>query len=98
MFDTAIENEEQQKEQERLQKRHKESMDNALALLMESRDGKYFLNYFLEMTGVLKANYSSPEIISFNEGRRSIGCELIQLLDNHDKNNLAKLFAREEEK
>ncbi len=88
--------EEQNKEQERLEMLHKESMDNAVAMLMGSKDGRYFINYLLEITGVLKAVYSSPEVISFNEGRRSIGCELIQLLDNQDKNNLAKLFKREE--
>lgn len=92
MMHSVYETEEQQK----LQKKHEESINNALSVLMREKDGRYFLNFLLEQTGVFKACYGHEDQTVFFEGRRSIGAELLIMLDNNGKNNLSKLFNREE--
>lgn len=80
----------QNNEQERLEKAVSASIES----LMKTKDGRLFLLHLLDKTGVFTAFYEERNILLF-EGRRTVGTELLELIQRQDKNNLAKLFSEE---
>ncbi len=79
--------EENNNEQEKFIK----TLHAGIEMLMQKKEGRIFLLHILNETGVLKTCYTMENILFF-EGRRSIGTELISLIQEQNKNNLSKLF------
>lgn len=67
-----------------------------IEMLMQKKEGRIFLRHILDETGVFKkpAMYETNTILLF-EGRRTVGAELLNLIQEQDKNNLAKIFMEE---
>lgn len=70
------------------------ALHTSIEILMEKKEGRIFLRHILDETGVFKACYETKSILLF-EGRRTVGAELLNLIQEQDKNNLAKIFMEE---
>lgn len=79
-------------QQDEKQKQIQNAIEQSIALLMSSQNGRLFLLYLLDTTSVFKALYQTGENLYFFEGRRSVGTEILTLLQKQDTKNLAKLF------
>lgn len=76
------------------QKKFINALHTGIEILMQKEEGRIFLLHLLNETGVLKACYTMENVLFF-EGRRSVGTELLSLIKEQNKNNLAKLFSEE---
>lgn len=79
-------------QQDEKQKQIQNAIEQSIALLMSSQNGRLFLLYLLDTTSVFKSLYQAGENLYFFEGRRSVGTEILTLLQKQDTKNLAKLF------
>ena len=79
-------------QQDEKQKQIQNAIEQSIALLMSSQNGRLFLLYLLDTTSVFKSLYQVGENLYFFEGRRSVGTEILTLLQKQDTKNLAKLF------
>lgn len=71
-------------------------LHEAVRVLMSMREGRDFLREFINKCGVLSVDSSlEGNHLSFMAGRRSIGVELIALINNADPKNFSKLMEAE---
>ena len=61
--------------------------------LAKTRQGKEFIWWLLEQTGVYSSTHvDSPHHSAYNEGRRSVGVSIIELLSDSDPTIYPKLL------
>lgn len=57
-----------------------------LGLIMSTKEGRRFVNWVLELCGIMKVSYAGPgrtEDTIFHEGQRNVGNKIFLLLDSH---------------
>lgn len=74
-----------------------EATYRAIELLMSNSDGRAFLRYFINRTGVLQgvSDIFTHEQLFYFEGKRIIGIHLLELLKTNNKDNLSILLKGE---
>ena len=67
----------------------------ALERLSQTDDGEAFLMQLLASTGIFETNdVTDPITMAYAEGRRSVGIEILELLEQSRDNSAGRLLAR----
>ena len=67
----------------------------ALERLSQTDDGEAFLMQLLASTGIFETNDATdPITMAYAEGRRSVGIEILELLEQSRDNSAGRLLAR----
>ncbi len=71
-------------------------LQKAIANLMKTSEGRYFLRHIIQSSHALYCEYSSDvNAMYYVQGQRKIGFEVINLLKAENENNLAKILNHE---
>lgn len=67
----------------------------ALERLSQTEDGEAFLMQLLASTGIFETNdVTDPITMAYAEGRRSVGIEILELLEDSQNNSAGRVLAR----
>ena len=67
----------------------------ALQRLVKSKDGQAFIMQILAATAIFEANgESDPYRMAFAEGRRSVGIQILEILEDAESNSAGKITAK----
>lgn len=67
-----------------------------IKFLMSNHEGKVFLKSLIETAGVFRGAHSPDvNVVMFNEGKRSFGLSLIELMNKENPHNLSNLLKDE---
>lgn len=88
-FEIEKKNKEKQEERDAAQKKLYASFEACLS----SRDGRDVIWHILAVCGIFRASIRQNENVYFNEGRRTIGLEILRTLENIDPQIFVKMIA-----
>lgn len=73
-----------------------QSCHKTIKFLMSNHDGRVFLKSLIETAGIFRGTHSPDiNVVMFNEGKRSFGLSLIDLMNKENPHNLSNLLKGE---